>query len=90
MHPNARDGSHKQPAKEVWAYNLTTKKILYRSPVDGITALAASDTPVPVLYASKPKLLMRFDVDPDAKFALKKSHQVHNPGPYNDQIVLRP
>jgi methylamine dehydrogenase heavy chain len=91
MHPNARDGSHKQPAKEVWAYSLTSKKILYRSPVDGINALTVSDAPVPVLYASKALALMRFEVDPDAKFALKKSYQVHNPGGiYNDEIVLRP
>jgi methylamine dehydrogenase heavy chain len=90
MHPNETDGSHKHPAKEIWAYNLTGKKILYRSPVDEVISLTASDAPVPVLYASKPNMLMRFDVDPDAKFALKQTHQAYNPGPYNNEIILRP
>jgi methylamine dehydrogenase heavy chain len=89
MHPNEKDGSHKQPAKEIWAYNLTSKKLLYRSPVDEVTSLTASDAAVPVLYASKPNLLMRFDLDPDAKFALKQTHQAYNPGPYNNEIMLR-
>jgi methylamine dehydrogenase heavy chain len=90
MHPNGGNGSHKQPAKEIWAYDLTHKTILYRSPVADITSLAASDARVPVLYASKPKLLLRFDVDPDAKFAIKESQQVYNPGAWNDEIILRP
>jgi hypothetical protein len=33
---------------------------------------------------------MRFDVDPEAKFALKQTHQAYNPGPYNNEIMLRP
>jgi methylamine dehydrogenase heavy chain len=90
MHPNAQDGSHKRPATEIWAYNLASKKLLYRSAVNEVLSLAVSDTAVPVLYASKPKLLLRFDVDPEAKFALKQTHEAHNPGPYNTEIILRP
>jgi len=90
MHPNAREGSHKDPAKEIWAYNLATKRLLYRSPVDDILSLTATDAPSPVVYVSKPRLLIRYEADPEAKFALKESHQVYNPGPYNDVIVFRP
>jgi methylamine dehydrogenase heavy chain len=90
MHPNAREGSHKEAATEIWAYDLTGKKLLYRSPVDGVTALSASDAPAPVLYASKPRLLLRFEADPEAKFVLKKTHEAYNPGPYNEEIIWRP
>ena len=90
MHPNAKEGSHKTPAKEIWAYNLRTKKLLYRSPVDDVLALTASDAPVPVIYAGKAKVLFRLEVDPDAKFALKKSHEAYNPGTENSPVILRP
>jgi methylamine dehydrogenase heavy chain len=90
MHPNAHEGSHKDAAKEIWAYNLATKRLLYRSPVDDILSLTATDAASPVVYASKPKLLIRYEADPEAKFALKESHQVYNPGPYNDVVVFRP
>jgi methylamine dehydrogenase heavy chain len=90
MHPNAREGSHKEPATEIWAYDLASRKLLYRSPVDGVMALTASDAPAPVLYASKPKLLLRFEADPEAKFVLKKTHEVYNPGPENVEIIWRP
>jgi methylamine dehydrogenase heavy chain len=90
MHPNAKEGSHKTPAKEIWAYNLHTKKLLYRSPVDDVLALTASDAPVPVIYAGKAKVLLRLEVDPEAKFALKKSHEAYNPGTENSPVILRP
>jgi methylamine dehydrogenase heavy chain len=91
MHPDAKEGSHKTPAKEIWAYNLRTKKLLYRSPVDDVSALTASDAPVPAIYAaSKAKMLFRLEVDPEAKFALKKSQEVYNPGTYNSPVILRP
>jgi methylamine dehydrogenase heavy chain len=90
MHPNAKEGSHKDPAREIWAFNLATRKLLYRSPVEDIQSLTATDAPSPVVYASKKNLLIRYDSDPEAKFALKKSHEVYNPGPYNDVVVFRP
>jgi methylamine dehydrogenase heavy chain len=90
MHPNAKEGSHKTPAKEIWAYNLRTKQLLYRSPVEDVLALTASDAPVPVIFAGKGKVLFRLEVDPEAKFALKKSHEVYNPGTDNSTVILRP
>jgi methylamine dehydrogenase heavy chain len=90
MHPHSKEGSHKDPAKEIWAYNLSTRQRLYRSPVEDIVSIAATDGPSPVVYGSKAKLLIRYEADPEAKFALTKSHQVYNPGPYNDVIIYRP
>jgi methylamine dehydrogenase heavy chain len=90
MHPEATDGSHKDPAKEIWAYSLANRKLLYRSQVDDIVSLTATDAAIPVVYASKPKLLMRYEADPEAKFALKKSREVYNPGAFNSVIIFRP
>ena len=90
MHPNAKDGSHKQGAAEIWAYSLGGRKLLHRSPVEGIVALTVSDDAVPVLFALKEKAVMRFEVDPETKFALKKTQERLNPGPYNLEVELRP
>lgn len=90
MHPAARDGSHKTPAREIWAYDLSRRKLLHRSPVPGVRALTVSDDPVPVLFGLKDKAIMRFAVDPSAKFALRKTHERLNVGDYNQQVELRP
>lgn len=90
MHPDAKDGSHKQGAKEIWAYNLEGKKLLQRSPVEDVLALTVSEEPVPVLFALKDKAVMRFEADPQAKFSLKKTNERRNFGTYNLEVVLRP
>jgi methylamine dehydrogenase heavy chain len=90
MHPHGKEGSHKVPAKEIWAYSFDSMKVLYRSPVDDIWALTVTDTSIPIVYASKHDRLFRFEVDPEAKFALKESHRAYNPGSYNNQIQYRP
>ena len=90
MHPNAKDGSHKTPAKEIWAYDLVHKKLLHRSPVPEIKALTASDGAAPAVFALKDKAIVRFAADPLAQFALKKTHEHLNAGEYNVEVELRP
>lgn len=90
MHPDAKNGSHKQGAKEIWAYGLKAKKLLYRSPVDDVVALTVSDDPVPVLFAIKDKATQRFEADPEAKFVLKKTHEAANTVLVNFDVVVRP
>ena len=90
MHPNAKDGSHKTPAKEIWAYDLAHKKLLHRSPVPEIKALTASDGAAPAVFALKDKAIVRFAADPLAQFALKKTHEHLNAGEYNVEVELRP
>ena len=37
MHKGGAEGSHKNPAEEIWAYDLRNKKLLSRSPTsDGL------------------------------------------------------
>jgi methylamine dehydrogenase heavy chain len=42
MHPKGAEGSHKNPAKEIWAYDLKTRKRIARMPGHAAVALTAS------------------------------------------------
>jgi len=42
MHPQGAEGSHKNPAKEIWAYDIKTKKRIARMPGHAAIALTAS------------------------------------------------
>ena len=42
MHPRGREGSHKEPAQEIWAFDLATRKRVARAPGSMSIALAAS------------------------------------------------
>lgn len=74
MHPDAADGTHKNPASEIWAYDLKAKKLLSRSPVDHVASLTVSDDETPVLIGltEDPKVL-RFTSDPKAGYLLTKT-----------------
>jgi methylamine dehydrogenase heavy chain len=89
MHPNAKDGSHKTPAKEIWAYDLAQKKLLHRSSVPEVKALTASDDAAPSVFALKDKAIVRYAADPNAGFALKKTEEHLNAGEYNLEVEVR-
>jgi methylamine dehydrogenase heavy chain len=42
MHSNGAEGSHKNPAEEIWAFDLKTKRRLARLPGHAAVALTAS------------------------------------------------
>lgn len=90
MHPDAKDGSHKTPAKEIWAYNLGGKKLLFRSTVDDVIAFNVTDDARPILYANSLKTLLRYEVDAEAKFALRKTAQAINEANFSAEVVIRP
>ncbi|GHU06188.1 hypothetical protein AGMMS50225_00250 [Betaproteobacteria bacterium] len=73
MHPDAKDGSHKNPGHEIWAVNLKTQKVLYRSPVEEVISIAVTSGKIPVLFGLNEDKgsLTRYEVDPEAKFAAK-------------------
>ncbi len=50
MHDHGHDGSHKDPAKEVWAFDLATHRRLARIPADASTSLETSQGPAASLY----------------------------------------
>jgi methylamine dehydrogenase heavy chain len=51
MHAKGRDGSHKDPAKEIWAFDLTSHKRIARAPGHNAIAIAVSRNAQPRLYA---------------------------------------
>ena len=96
MHPDATDGSHKNPASEVWTVAMGQQKLLYRAQVDRMYSLTVSQDKNPVLYGIAEGLeskefgrLQRFEADSEAKFALRKTAEGQNPGQYNFEVTLR-
>jgi methylamine dehydrogenase heavy chain len=51
MHPQGKEGSHKDPAKEIWGFDLATKKRVARVPGHHSTVLAVTRGDQPKLYA---------------------------------------
>ncbi|MGQ9364692.1 amine dehydrogenase large subunit [Azospirillum sp. ST 5-10] len=74
MHANAGDGSHKNAAEEIWAYDVKAKKLLSRSPVEHVSSFTVSADEAPVVFglSEEPKLF-RFTTDPKGGYALAKA-----------------
>ena len=78
MHPGAKDGSHKDSSQEIWAVDLKTKTVMYRSVAKGLTQIAVTQDPIPLVFGvnSHDGGLYRFEVDPTARFAAKLTHHI--------------
>jgi methylamine dehydrogenase heavy chain len=50
MHDGGKDGSHKTPAKEIWAYDIDAKKRVDRADGHNSIALALTKNTEPHLY----------------------------------------
>lgn len=90
MHSDAKDGSHKNPAEEIWAVDVAGKKTLYRSKADEETAIIVSQDMPPVLYASgdEKSELNRYSVDPEAKFAARPEQKAEELGSFPTMLLL--
>lgn len=51
MHDQAKNGSHKNPAKEIWVFDIGTKQRVQRAPGSGSIAMALSKEDKPMLFA---------------------------------------
>ena len=51
MHPKGKEGSHKSPAKEIWAFDLGTLKRTARIPSNTASSIVASQGAEPFLYS---------------------------------------
>jgi methylamine dehydrogenase heavy chain len=51
MHKKGAEGSHKNPADEIWAFDLASGKRIARAPGRGATTLAVSQGDEPRLFA---------------------------------------
>ncbi|WP_368911671.1 amine dehydrogenase large subunit [Taklimakanibacter deserti] len=50
MHKGGAEGSHKNPAEEIWAYDLRNKKLLSRSPTTTATCVTVGQGDEPAVY----------------------------------------
>jgi methylamine dehydrogenase heavy chain len=51
LHAGGKEGSHKDPAKEIWVFDLETKKRMARLPGHNAIAITVSQTDAPKLFA---------------------------------------
>lgn len=71
MHPNGAEGSHKNPAAEIWAFDANTHARVARVEGNNTVALAVSREATPRLFGIDPLSagLLRYDTVPALKFA---------------------
>jgi methylamine dehydrogenase heavy chain len=72
MHKGGAEGSHKNPAEEIWAYDMRNKKILSRSPTTTAISVTLGQGDEPVVYAIDGIGLkvMRYTADATKGYAL--------------------
>jgi methylamine dehydrogenase heavy chain len=65
MHEGVSDGSHKNPSKEIWSYDLRGKRLAARSPAANLTSITLSPSEPKVLFAinAVDSKVERFTVD---------------------------
>ena len=81
MHSDAYNGSHKNPAEEVWAVDLSSGDVLSRSPVHELSSISVTDGETPILFGlDEESTLTRFDVDVDAGFELSPTASLEGVG----------
>lgn len=83
MHPNGYEGSHKDPAKEVWKIDLATHAVKARGNSDGAVSLAVSQDAKPVLFSESgiDESLSSYDGDTLAKLNATAPHLLEGGGP---------
>lgn len=89
MHANARNGSHKDNAQEIWAVDLGSKKLLSRSPVKDILSLTVSaDASVLFGLSDEDHSLTRYSVDRRDGFRLTANGKVAELGGFTVSAVV--
>lgn len=89
MHPDAKEGSHKDKAKEVWAVDLKAKKVLYRSDVEPMVSIAVTSGKTPLLFGLNDEegIMWRYEIDPEAKFAAKRAGKAEKIGAISVRVI---
>lgn len=68
-------GAHYHASAEIWAYDLKARKRLFRSQVNAVSSVFVSDAETPSLYSLslKEDEIVRYEVVPEAQFALRRT-----------------
>lgn len=76
MHPNGKEGSHKNTAPEIWAFDLAAGKLLSRSKADDLDAITVSGTREPVVHGVEPGgvYVIRYVSDPARGYELDREN----------------
>lgn len=83
MHSGAAEGSHKNAAEEIWAVDLKTKEVLYRSVAHHENSLTVSKSSPPVLFGTTEEgELNRYEVHPEARSAAKFAGSIEEMGTF--------
>lgn len=74
MHPAGAEGSHKNPAAEIWAFDTQSRQRVARAPGNNAVALAVSREERPRLFGIDPLTagLLRYETVPALKFAQRQ------------------
>jgi len=72
MHPDARDGSHKDVSTEIWAIDPAAKKLLSRSPAEHFRSILVTAGKNPLLFGvdDEESKMVRHTVAPQSGFRL--------------------
>jgi methylamine dehydrogenase heavy chain len=89
MHPDGKEGSHKDAGKEVWAYRVADKELLSRSEVEDTTSIAVTGGTEPVLFALNDEegAMVRYEVDPEADFEATAAGKVEELGDFAPLVL---
>ena len=69
MHSGNKDGAHKNPSAEIWAYDIRGKRLVARSPASNLTSLTLSAVDPTVLFGINPidATIERFTIDASSR-----------------------
>lgn len=79
MHPRGKEGSHKEPAREIWAFDLARKARVARLPGEKATVIAASQGQAPKVFglATENGMVAVYDAGAKPRF-------VRRAGPFSE------
>lgn len=72
MHAQGKEGSHKDPAKEIWAFDVATQRRVARAPGNNAVAIAVGRDAQPRLYAIDGLKMALVVYDADRKLAFRR------------------
>ncbi|GAB4173067.1 MAG: hypothetical protein OHK0026_00080 [Rhodocyclaceae bacterium] len=72
MHPNGKEGSHKDPAKEIWTFDLDSKTRVQRVKAANAVSITASQDEKPLLFALDGKNMGLVVFDASKKIVQKR------------------
>lgn len=75
MHPNGREGSHKDPSQELFAYSLADHKVIARSKAPQLTSIVVTQDEDPLIYGSnkEQKTIVEYTQEHKGSFVFRQS-----------------